>query len=227
MAVDESPEFPARWTPIFARLPEDKRARVLYAAKRAFAERGFAGANVNDIARAAGISVGALYKYFRTKQDIFLAIIERSHEYLEETIGGIIGRERGFRARVRALLEAAVESSRSDPDMVRIYIDCTTEELGPLALGLSRSIESVAATRYRAMVAEAKLAGEVAPGCDEAAAAFCLDDLFLMVQFSFGSEYYKQRLRLFLGEGADEDPASVVEAVSAFIYRALGAAERP
>ncbi len=206
---------------MFGRLPEDKRLRVLYAAKRAFAERGFAGANVNLIAEAAGISVGSLYKYFRTKEDIFLAIIEMSHEYLEATIGGIMERERGFRERVRAILEAAVASSLEDPDIVRIYIACTTEELRPLAAGLSRSIESVAATRYREMVAEAKLSGEVEPGRDEAASAFFLDDLFLMVQFAFGSEYYKQRLRLFLGEGADADPAKVVDAACEFIGRAL------
>jgi TetR/AcrR family transcriptional regulator len=211
----------SRWTPMFGRLPEDKRLRVLLSAKRAFAERGFAGANVNLIAESAGISVGSLYKYFRTKEDIFLAIIESSHDLLVTTIGGIMERERGFNERVRAILEAAVESSLADPDIVRIYIACTTEELSPLAAGLSRSIESVAATRYRAMVAEAKLAGEVESGCDEAAAAFCLDDLFLMVQFSFGSEYYRQRLRIFLGEGADCDPAATVDAVCGFIRRAL------
>jgi TetR/AcrR family transcriptional regulator len=217
----------ARWTPMFERLPEDKRLRVLLAAKRAFADRGFAGANVNLIAESAGISVGSLYKYFRTKEDIFRAIIESSHDYLEATIGGIMEREKGFGDRVRAILEAAVESSLADPDMVRIYISCTTEELSSLAAGLSRSIESVAATRYRAMVAEAKLAGEVEGGCDEAAAAFCLDDLFLMVQFSFGSEYYRQRLGIFLGEGAAEDPEAVVAAVHRFILRAFAPGPAP
>jgi len=206
---------------MFGRLPEDKRLRVLYAAKRAFAEGGFAGANVNLIAESAGISVGALYKYFRTKDDIFLAIIEMSHAYLEDAIGGIIRGSRGFDARIRALLEAAVDSSLADPDMVRIYLACTTEELAPLAARLSRSIESVAAVRYRDMVAEAKAAGEVAADLDEAASAFLIDDILLMVQFSFGSEYYKQRLRVFLGEGADAEPAKVVEAAFAFIKRAL------
>jgi TetR/AcrR family transcriptional regulator len=199
-----------RWTSVFDRIPEDKRKRVLNCAKRAFAANGFASTNVNNIAKDAGISVGSLYKYFRTKQDIFLALIEEAHVFLEVTLDEIFAKEKSFFARVETILRAAVETASADPDLVRIYISCTTEELSPLAEKLSGRIESVSASRYRAMVEEAAASGEIRLPAEPGACAFFLDDIFLMVQFSYGSRYYLERLKLFAGEKALESPETLV-----------------
>lgn len=216
-----------RWTSTFERLPEEKRARVLEAAKKAFASQGFAGANVNRIAEEAGISVGSMYKYFRTKEDLFLAIIEEYHAFIASSIDAILERESGFAQRVEALLSASVESSVADPDAVRLYIACTTEELSGLASRLSCSIEEVSAVRYRNMVAEAQLKGEVDSALDPGWAAFFLDDIFLMTQFSAGSEYYKARLAFFLGRAGGGDganPRELVPGLLALVLRALAPA---
>ena len=61
------------------------------------------------------------------------------------------------------------------------------------------SIEEASAPRYRAMIAEAQSRGEVEASLDPGWAAFFLDDLFLMTQYSVGSVYYRDRLRLYLG----------------------------
>ncbi len=209
-----------RWTPVFDRISDEKRRRVLESAKAAFAREGFAGTNVNRVAAAAGISVGALYKYFRTKDDLFLAIIEESHVLLETMLNDIFDAEPSFFGRVAAILRAAVRTSRDDPELIRIYVACTTEELSPLAERLSVSIETVSATRYRRMVAEAAASGEIAADADPATTAFLLDDIFLLIQFSYASTYYRDRLRLFVGEAADDDEA-IVSAAMRFIRRAL------
>ena len=210
-----------RWTATFERIPEEKQRRVLESAKRAFARRGYAGTNVNDVARDAGISVGSLYQYFRTKEDIFLALIEHSHSLLASIIDDIFRRESTFLGRVQAILKVAVDSSLKDPELLNLYIACTTEELGPMAAKLSSRIESVAAHRYREMVSDAIRNGEVRPGADAAAVSFCLDNLFLIVQFSFGSAYYRERLALFLGRRVAARPGEVIEGVMDFIRHAL------
>jgi TetR/AcrR family transcriptional regulator len=210
-----------RWTATFDKIPEEKRKRVLDSAKRAFAHHGYAGTNVNLVAQEAGISVGSLYQYFRTKEDIFLALIEYSHGLLAGIIDGIFASDPGFLPRVRRILDAAVESSTSDPELLNLYIACTTEELAPLAAKLTGSIESITAGRYRQMVSEAKARGEIRADADEAATAFCLDNLFMAVQFSFGSAYYKERLALFVGKAALARPAIVKEGVLEFIRRSL------
>jgi TetR/AcrR family transcriptional regulator len=190
-----------RWTETFERLPEGKRSRILSCAKKAFASSGYAGANINRIAEEAGVSVGSLYKYFRTKENLFLALIEKSHSLIETTIDSALSQKPGFFERVEILLRAAVESSRADPESVRLYIACTTEELSPLAGRLSNSIEAISAERYRAMVAEAKRRGEIRGDLDDGWTAFFLDDLLLLTQYSVGSAYYAERLRLYTAPG--------------------------
>ncbi len=218
--MDDSSTQAPRWTPVFERISDEKRRRVLESAKTAFARDGFAGTNVNHVAAAAGISVGALYKYFRTKDDLFLAIIEESHALLESTLDGLFAAVPEFFGRVEAILRAAVQSAEDDPELIRIYVACTTEELSGLAEQLSGRIESISAIRYRRMVAEAAAAGEIIADADPATTAFLLDDLFLAIQFSYASTYYRDRMRLFLGDVAD-DAEAVVAAALAFIRRSL------
>lgn len=56
--------------------PERTRARILAAATDAFAEHGFAGATVEGITRAAGISMRMLYHYFDDKAGLYVAVLE-------------------------------------------------------------------------------------------------------------------------------------------------------
>lgn len=53
-----------------------RRRRIQEAARTVFAERGYAGASIELIARAAQLSVGAIYLYFRSKEDLYTSLIE-------------------------------------------------------------------------------------------------------------------------------------------------------
>lgn len=56
----------------------DKRALILEAATRVFAERGFFAAQVADIARRAGIAAGTVYLYFRSKDELLITLFDRT-----------------------------------------------------------------------------------------------------------------------------------------------------
>jgi AcrR family transcriptional regulator len=56
----------------------DARAALLKAAAEVFAQRGFQGASVDEIAKRAGYSKGALYWHFETKHELFFALMEQS-----------------------------------------------------------------------------------------------------------------------------------------------------
>jgi AcrR family transcriptional regulator len=61
------------------------RHNVLRAAHRVFGRRGYHQATLDEIARAAGVSKGAVYYNFRTKEELFLALLEaRMDERLQE-----------------------------------------------------------------------------------------------------------------------------------------------
>ncbi len=62
-------------TPKFQRRKDDRPAEITEAALAAFAENGYAATRVDDVAKRAGVSKGLLYLYFKTKEELFKAVI--------------------------------------------------------------------------------------------------------------------------------------------------------
>ena len=54
----------------------EKKTHILEAAARVFSRRGYAGANIAQIAAEAGIGKGTVYEYFASKEDLFFAVFE-------------------------------------------------------------------------------------------------------------------------------------------------------
>jgi len=62
------------------------RDRILGAAELLFADNGFAGTSVHDIAEAAGTNRALLFYYFKSKQQLFDSLIEEAHQALVERL---------------------------------------------------------------------------------------------------------------------------------------------
>lgn len=60
--------------------PERRRAELLDAAERTYAERGISRTTVSDVARAAGVTRGLVYHYFPTAQDLLDGVLDRRVE---------------------------------------------------------------------------------------------------------------------------------------------------
>ena len=61
--------------PRFRRRKEDRPQEITAAALAAFAEKGYAATRVDDVAKRAGVSKGLLYLYFKTKEELFKAVV--------------------------------------------------------------------------------------------------------------------------------------------------------
>lgn len=59
----------------FQRRKEDRPAEITEAALATFAEKGYAQTRVSDVAKRAGVSKGLMYLYFKTKEELFKAVI--------------------------------------------------------------------------------------------------------------------------------------------------------
>jgi TetR/AcrR family transcriptional regulator, repressor for uid operon len=70
-------------------LAERRRREIVEAAMACFRRRGFHQASMNEICAAAGISAGALYRYFPSKADIILAIADEDQREAEGLIDSI------------------------------------------------------------------------------------------------------------------------------------------
>lgn len=64
--------------PKFRRRKAERPDEIVAAALAVFSEKGFAAARLDDIAARAGVSKGAIYLYFATKEDIFRAVVEQA-----------------------------------------------------------------------------------------------------------------------------------------------------
>ena len=69
---------------------EETRGRILAAAAESFARQGYDVTSVDAICRLAGVSKGAFYHHFATKQALFLALLNDWLEGLDEQIQSIL-----------------------------------------------------------------------------------------------------------------------------------------
>ena len=91
----------------------EQRERILVAAQHCFVQYGFHAASMANIAEAAGMSAGLIYRYFPNKSAIVLAIIERQSERELEDIRALSASADP----VESLLECFTEWARPRPDM--------------------------------------------------------------------------------------------------------------
>lgn len=78
------------------------QARLLEAAATVFARRGFEGASVDDIVEEAGLSKGAMYANFASKEALFLALLDRCLDQVEQALREVFAHEHTLAARIDA-----------------------------------------------------------------------------------------------------------------------------
>lgn len=60
-----------------------RRRRIQEAARGVFAEKGYAKTSIEQVARAANLSVGAIYLYFKSKEDLYISLLEQTLDQVE------------------------------------------------------------------------------------------------------------------------------------------------
>lgn len=193
----------------FDNFSDEKKLMIIQTATREYANQGFEHANINVIAEKVGISIGSLYKYFGSKQDLFLVTIHQGTQVLKT----IVPSEQSFEEKCRDLIKAIKKSSREQQELLRLYSE--------LVKKLSYEIESIAAEMYTELVKEGQRTGEIKRDIDPAMTAFLMDNLFISLQFSYSSEYYQQRFRIFLGNDIENQDTFVLDQMVSFISSAL------
>lgn len=92
----------------------EKQATILDAAERLFGERGFRKVTMSDIATAANVSRPLLYRYFRDKEGLLDAVVERIlREWNEVLLAEAARKTPGTARTVRLVLTASLEFARS------------------------------------------------------------------------------------------------------------------
>ena len=104
------------------------RFKLLTSATQIFAERGYAGASIEQISDAAGLSRGAFYAHFEDKNSLFLAVLDDMVDQIQQ-FASDIGPQSGPAALLGALTGANVGHSRVDPAWFQLYSEFRSHAL--------------------------------------------------------------------------------------------------
>jgi TetR/AcrR family transcriptional regulator, transcriptional repressor of aconitase len=90
---------------------EARRAQILEGARRCFASWGYDGATVPRLEHEIDLSHGAIFNYYRSKLDLFIALAREDHDRFHE-----LWRDEGFEGLARHIAQA-------DPAWLAVYLE--------------------------------------------------------------------------------------------------------
>ena len=188
----------------FDRISPERQNEILETAIEEFSSKGYKNANINIISKNAGISIGLMYKYFATKEDLFLTCISKGMVLLRETLEEIMKSHDKLLTKAEKVIRASCELSREYKNYIKLYNEITAEKDGERAVAFAREIESHTSRIYITAIAQALACGDVRQDLDPRLFAFFLDNLLTMLQFSYTCAYYKERLSIYTAVNIDE-----------------------
>lgn len=160
----------------------DKRGRILEAAIKMFAERGFHTATVAEIAREAGVADGTIYLYFKSKEDLLLRLFDEKMTELTAEARTEVEGQRTAPEKLRRFIQLHLSLVERNPDLASVLI----VELRQSAQFL-RAADRNKLAAYADVIAEVVRAGQesgeldatVSPGTVKRAMFGALDELAL------------------------------------------------
>ena len=167
---------------------QEVRERIVSAAIRVFTERGY-GATIQDVVRDSGLSVGAIYTYFKSKEELFLACCEMMTSGSLETLGHTAER---LQTATRFYIDSIDTAPEGGPGLV------TLVQAWAVAEGEPRIREMLARRRERfvgagqVLLREGVARGELPPWLDVDATArayISLLDGLLLQRIEAGERY--------------------------------------
>ncbi len=118
------------------------RQRILDIARVEFATRGFDASTNRNLGAEAGITAGAIYHYFGSKLDLYIAVHDDVQARVYTQFGLAVGEQTTFRGKIDAVLDASHELNKQDPSLARF--------LGAVRVDMRRNPELNEALRHSA-----------------------------------------------------------------------------
>ena len=146
-------------TPRYQRRKEDRPREITDAAFDVFAEKGYSGTRVEEVAKRAGVSKGLLYLYFKTKEELFKAVVKSvviprvdsllfavqktelsSEEFIRGPLAAFMKRIPG--SPVAVVIRLLIAEGHRHPDLVDFYWDnVVSKGLAALSQVVERGVE--------------------------------------------------------------------------------------
>jgi TetR/AcrR family fatty acid metabolism transcriptional regulator len=115
------PRAPARRVATDEGEPEKRRA-ILHAAVRVFAEKGYHGCRIADVARAAGVAYGLVYHYFRNKDELLESVFAEQWTILIKALQAIDEGPGTSSEKIAGVCTFVLDVYKTAPTAVRVLI---------------------------------------------------------------------------------------------------------
>lgn len=116
---------------------QQRKEEIVRAAEEVFFSRGFDSSTMDDIAEQAELSKGTLYLYFKSKEDLHMAVAHKAVAMLTEEASGIEEGEGNALEKLVRMGRAAIEFSRKFPDHMKSIIFLEGFEMQQLSVSAS------------------------------------------------------------------------------------------
>jgi AcrR family transcriptional regulator len=184
---------------------EFRSSEILRAAEEVFAERGYAGATIEEIARVAGVAKGTIYLYFRSKDEIYRATHEHYVAELRAVTEAAVAAADGLAAKLRAFVASKLRFCTAHRAFFSLYLSQPVPRDGPAEL--QARLEAHAREQV------AMLAATLAAGQASGEARTLPADAIAQAVFDLTRSVIVQRLRGLSPRSVDEDVELVVDLV--------------
>ena len=114
------------------RLP-NTRDRIEQAAMRLFVGNGVSDTTIRDIARAVGVSEGALYRHFVSKEELVWSMFERHYTAFARRLQGVAAEQESSRDKVAAIIREFCRAHDEDPTLFRFLLFVQHGQIAKLA----------------------------------------------------------------------------------------------
>lgn len=211
-----------RYKEAFSRASDERKERILQVGIEEFSSKGYENANINIIAKNAGISIGLMYKYFSTKEDLFITCVQRGMEILDDAVDEIFKSDDKILVKAEKLIRTTCLHSKKNSNYIKLYNEITSEKNPELVRTLVRELEGNTSNKYITAITDALANGDVRQDLDPRMFAFFLDNLLTFLQFSYTCEYYRERFEIYTGVNVDKmDEEQIVSQLLKFIESAF------
>jgi AcrR family transcriptional regulator len=148
----------------------NRRAEILVAAARLFATNGFHNTSMADIIGASGLSAGAVYRYFRSKEELIGAVAEQALSAADEVFGDLLADgatpspDRALTAILEAISGQIADNPAIGADITRIGVQVWAEALrNPELAARANSVYDRLRGHFAEVARRWQAAGHLAP----------------------------------------------------------------
>lgn len=149
-----------------ARRATDIQERIVHAARAAFLQHGVDGASLRQIATDAETNIGMIYYYFKTKDDLFLAVVEEIYAQLARDIEACARAEAPIERRIERLFERFARLDGAETEVLQLIMRealVSSERLQRVAARFQAGHLPVVADMILGGIREGRLRGDLHP----------------------------------------------------------------